>query len=82
MTGKEMDSEERKRIIEALAVVKWGHYYRQEWLEFYGNGGQRLKRPRRCHDERPAYPEGSRMSVDVAHGILVKFIEKILNDDR
>lgn len=81
MTDKEIDSKERKRVCEALAVVKWGHYYRQEWLEFYGKNGKRLKIPRRCHDERPPYPEGSTMSVDLAHGILVRFIEKILRYD-
>lgn len=69
------------RIEEALAVVKWGHYYRTEWLEMYGKNGKKLKRPRRCHDERPPYPKGSTMSVDVAHRILVKYIEEKLNQE-
>lgn len=71
---------EENRIGEALAVVKWGHYYREEWLEFYGKNGKKLRKPRRCHDERPPYPTGSTMSVDVAHKILVKYIEWTLSN--
>lgn len=76
-----MNEIKKRRIEEALAVVKWGHYYREEWLEFYGKKGKRLKHPRRCHDEQPPYPEGSTMSVDVAHKILVKYIEEKLRQE-
>lgn len=71
----------KEKLKEALAVIKWGHYYRQQHAVLYKKNGQKLKRPKVVYDERPPYPKGSSMSVDVAHFILVRYLEDILNEN-